>query len=190
MNKEDLINKIIEYTPYNEQEERDKSQILSFLKTNDNAFLRENVVGHITGSSWIVNKERTKVLMIYHNIYDSWSWTGGHADGEIDLLKLAIREANEETNIKTLTPVTDNIYSLETLTVDGHIKRGKYVSSHLHFNITYLLEASEDEELCAKLDEAKDVKWIKIEDLENEVREKWMMKNIYQKLVDKLKEIK
>ena len=82
----------------------------------------------------------TRFLMAYHNIYDSWAWTGGHADGEADFLKVAIREAMEETGITRVTPVTEDIFSLEVLTVDGHEKKGAYVSSHLHLNVTYLLE--------------------------------------------------
>ena len=74
--------------------------------------------------------------MAYHNIYHSWAWTGGHADGEKDLLSVAIREAKEETGIKTVKPVMEGIFSLEVLTVDGHEKNGSYVPSHLHLNVT------------------------------------------------------
>ncbi len=89
----------------------------------------------------VVNKDRSKVLMVYHNIYNSWSWMGGHADGETDLLSVAIREVKEEAGISNVRPVSEEIFSLESLTVDGHVKKGNYVSSHLHLNITYLLEA-------------------------------------------------
>ena len=70
------------YKPYNEEEERIKPIILDFLKQNDNALHRESLLAHMTTSAWIVNKERTKVLMAYHNIYKSWGWLGGHADGD------------------------------------------------------------------------------------------------------------
>ena len=75
---------------------------------------------------------------------------------------------------------------MEVLTVDGHIKRGKYVSSHLHLNVTYLLEADEESALHIKEDENSALKWIPIEKLKEEVNEKWMLEHIYQKLVDKL----
>ena len=100
MNRDELITQISEYCPCNEQEQADKKNILAFLSENDNAFLRENELAHMTASAWVVNHNRTKVLMVYHKIYDSWSWTGGHADGETDLLSVALREVTEETGIR------------------------------------------------------------------------------------------
>ena len=97
MTREDSIRQIENYPPFNEQEEKDKALILGWIRNNENAFSRENTVAHITASAWVVNKDRSKVLMVYHNIYNSWSWMGGHADGETDLLSVAIREVKEET---------------------------------------------------------------------------------------------
>ena len=141
MMKENLIRQIENYPPFNEQEEKDKALILGWISNNENAFSRENTVAHITASAWVVNKDRSKVLMVYHNIYNSWSWMGGHADGETDLLSVAIREVKEEAGISNVRPVSEEIFSLESLTVDGHVKKGNYVSSHLHLKIPYLLEA-------------------------------------------------
>ena len=138
---------IARYAPFNEQEERDKAVILDFMDRHGDAFLRSNLTAHMTASAWVVNAARDRVLMVYHKIYDSWSWTGGHADGEEDLLSVAIREVREETGVQSVRPVSEEIYSLEILTVDGHEKRGEYVPSHLHLNVTYLLEADEHEAL-------------------------------------------
>ena len=125
--------------------------------------------------------------MIYHNIYHSWSWTGGHADGETDLLAVAMREAMEETGVKTITPVSEDIFSIEILTVDGHIKRGKYVPSHLHLNVTYLLEADEAEVLHIKQDENSGVAWFTLEEALEKCSEPWMIEWIYKKLNEKLR---
>lgn len=189
MNRNDFILELNKYKAYNFQELKDKYKIIKFLKENDNAYLRENEKMHMTASSWIINKDKTKVLMIYHNIYDSWSWTGGHCDGDEDLIHVALKEAKEETNIKNVKLVNDNIFSIEILKVNEHIKNGKIVKKHLHANVTYLLEALESDEISAKFDEAKDTKWIKIEDIKREVKEKWMYKHIYKKLIKKLKRI-
>ena len=121
--KENLIRQIENYPPFNEQEEKDKALILGWIRNNENAFSRENTVAHITASAWVVNKDRSKVLMVYHNIYNSWSWLGGHADGETDLLSVAIREVKEEAGISNVRPVSEEIFSLESLTVDGHVKK-------------------------------------------------------------------
>ena len=181
-----LIEAIEKYKPFNEQEEKDKQLILYCLKNNNNSFLRENIVAHVTASAWIVNSDKTKVLMAYHNIYNSWSWLGGHADGEEDLLKVALKEAMEESGITKVKPVTEEIYSLEVLTVDGHIKKGQYVSSHLHLNITYLLEADENQTLTIKPDENKGVRWFTLSDAIKASTEKWFRENIYTKLNKKL----
>lgn len=185
-----LIEQIENYKPYNEQEEKDKEIILKYINTFDDVLTRNNEFGHFTASSWAVNKERTKVLFIYHNIYKAWTWTGGHADGDTDLLQTAIRELKEETSVHNVKPVTEDIYSLEVITVNGHIKRGKYVGSHVHLNLTYLLEVDENETLHIKEDENSGVKWVNIEDIAKVSTENWMIERVYNKLNEKLKNYK
>lgn len=180
-----LYEQLKNYKPYNEQEEKDKEAMLWFMKHSENVFTRDNTIAHFSASSWLVNKDRTKVVMVYHNLYDSWAWTGGHADGEEDLLHVAVKEAKEETGLKNVTPVTADIFSVEMLTVDGHIKRGSYVSSHLHINVTFLLEANEKEELSVKPDENSGVRWFTLEEAITACSEPWM-KQIYLKLNEKL----
>lgn len=179
---------IARYEPFNEQEARDKFVILRFLERNEDAFLRENMIAHMTASAWVVNPRRDRVLMVYHKIYDSWSWTGGHADGETDLLSVALREVTEETGIKNVRPVTADIYSLEIVTVDGHEKRGQYVPSHLHLNVTYLLEADDTEPLRVCEEENKGVAWFSLDEALAASTEPWFVRRIYTKLNEKLRE--
>ena len=184
-----IVEEIKKSRPCNEQEQRDKAVILAFLENNEDAFLRSNLLAHMTASSWIVNPERTKTLMVYHNIYDSWSWTGGHADGETDLLAVALREAREETGIAHVRPVSPEIFSLEVLTVDGHEKRGAYVPSHLHMNVTYLLEAEESDTLRVCREENSGVAWFTLEEALKASTEPWFVERIYKKLNGKLGEL-
>lgn len=184
----DIQKNLENYIPYNEQEALDKKVMQNLLLTQPDIFTRENAVAHFTASSWLVNKTHDKVLMIYHNIYHSWSWTGGHADGEKDLLAVAMREAGEETGVKNIRALEENIFSIEILTVDGHEKRGVYVPSHLHLNVTYLLEAAEEEVLRVKPDENSGVKWFSLEDALEACSEPWMIERIYKKLNRKLQE--
>ena len=124
--------------------------------------------------------------MIYHNIYKSWAWTGGHADGDSNLLHVALKEAEEETGLKNLKLLSDGIFWIQILTVDSHIKREKFISSHLHLDCCFLLEANENEILKIKEDENSGVKWIDIEkavEITNEPK----MKPIYRKLNEKYK---
>ncbi len=184
-----LKQEIEKYIPYNEQEEKDKQLMLEYIDKFENILTRENEIAHFTASNWIVNKEKTKVLMIYHNIYQSWAWTGGHADGEENLLKVALKEAKEETGLENLKVLSNGIFGLQILAVDGHVKRGKYVGTHLHLDCCFLLEADEQETVKIKEDENSGVKWIPIEDAVKVTDEKRMIP-IYDKLNKKCLELK
>lgn len=181
-----LISQLEAYKPVNNQEKVDKEVMLEALRTNPLIFTRESKLAHMTASAWTLNKKRDKVLMAYHHIYDSWSWLGGHADGQQDLLRVAMREVKEESGVSHVTALIPDIYSIEILTVDGHIKRGEYVPSHLHLNVTYLLEADEHEQLVNKPDENSDVAWFSLSDSIEASSEEWFKDNIYSKLNEKL----
>ncbi|MBQ9196479.1 MAG: NUDIX hydrolase [Clostridia bacterium] len=182
-----LIAQLQRYTPYNAQEAHDRQQILASLERFPNIFSRENTLAHMTASAWVVNPARDRVLMAYHNIYKSWSWLGGHADGECDLLSVALREVTEESGILRVRPLSPFPFSVESLTVDGHIRRGQYVSSHLHLNVTYLLEADDTAQTAVKPDENSAVGWFLPEEAVRASSEPWFRENIYAKLNEKLK---
>ena len=119
-----LKEQIEKYIPVNEQEKKDKEFMLKTFEDFDDVLTRENEYLHFTSSAFVVNKNRDKVLMIYHNIYNSWGWTGGHADGEEDLLSVAIREVEEETSVKNIKVLNNReIVAIDTLPVAGHVKR-------------------------------------------------------------------
>lgn len=183
---DEMIQKIREYKPFNEQEERDREVLLRLLSGAEDVYSRENLKAHMTASAWVVNEARDKVLMAYHNIYHSWSWLGGHADGERDLLAVAMREVREESGLARVAPVSEALFSLEILTVDGHEKRGRYVPSHLHLNLTYLLEADEHELLAVKPDENSAVAWFGREEAVEASSEPWFRARVYSKLNAKL----
>lgn len=182
----DVKRQIEAYRPWNEQEAQDRTVLLKYMNIFDDLLVRENELIHLTASGWIFNQAHTKVLMVYHNIYDSWGWTGGHADGDADLLHVAQKEAREETGIQSLTVLREEILSLDILPVWRHMKRGKPISSHQHANITYLLEADENQTLIVKPDENQGVKWILLNEMKQYVSEPDMLP-IYDKLNQKAK---
>lgn len=184
---EEIIEEIKRFTPLCEQERKDQQIMLSAVEKQGTSILtRESELFHITVSGFTVNKEKTKTLMVFHNIYDSWSWIGGHADGETDFLSVAIREAKEETGIEHIYPDSGNLISLDILTTKGHWKRGNYVAPHLHLNLTYLLIGDEKDAIRQKPDENKAVAWILKEEIAAKVTEP-EMNLVYQKIVERIK---
>lgn len=175
------------YLPCCQQEERDKALMLRFLASAPDVFSRENQTAHMTASAWVVNPARDRVLMVYHKIYDSWSWTGGHADGDEDLAAVALREVREETGVKSARLLSRDILSLEILTVDGHEKHGEYVPSHLHMNVTYLIEADDTEPLTVCEEENSAVQWFTPKAALEASTEPWFVERIYKKLIEKAK---
>lgn len=102
---------------------------------------------------------------------------------------LKLLEAQEETGVSSLKVLSDDIFSLEILTVDGHVKRGSYVPSHLHLNVTYLFEADEEEVLRIKPDENSGVKWFSFAEALEKCSESWMVRWVYSKLMHKLEKL-
>lgn len=232
-----LYQDIASYHPFNEQEAADRHVMLRALKTNRFCFDRKSQA-HFTCSAWAVNPEKTQTIMVFHNIYNSWSWIGGHADGCSDLAAVALRELREETGVEHARIVspwecvdrpsrrpnadkkakastneisnetasankipnevvnasapspTSPLFSLEVLTVDGHEKNNRYISSHLHLNVTYLVEVDPSEALRVKPDENSGVKWVSLDQVLNMSDEPWIRERIYAKLLAKLNLLK
>ncbi|MGE4320024.1 MAG: NUDIX hydrolase [Acholeplasmataceae bacterium] len=177
------------YTPSNEQEKTDLKAMLDFIDHYDNVLLRDNLIAHFTASAIVLNQHMDHILFAYHKIYDSWGWVGGHNDGDPDFLKVAIKEAMEETGIKDVYPFSEDILGIDIIEVPNHIKRGKYVGDHLHLNLTYLLIADDTQEIMHKPDENLDVKWFNLKTYESFVSEN-RMKPVYSKLIQKALKLK
>lgn len=176
------------YTPYNEQEEKDINLIIKADELFEDILTRNNEFCHLTASAFITNKEHTKVLCIFHNIYQSWSWVGGHADGDDDMLYVASKETREETSLKNFKIVGNCPISVEILPVKGHEKRGKYVSAHTHLNITYLFEADENETVKILEEENSNIAWLEFDEFIEKTDEPHMLP-IYKKIIEKIKKL-
>ena len=174
---------IADFTPRDGREEAERRAILALVAQHGDALLsRSFELAHFTSSSIIVSRDHQKTLMAYHKIYQSWAWTGGHNDGDADFLAVALREAREETGIRTLAPLRDGPASVEVLPVWAHVKRGAWVPSHLHLNVSYLFEADEREPLRVAEDENSAVGWLPVAQLDQYVSEPTMLP-IYRRLL-------
>lgn len=177
------------YTPFNEQEDKDKENWISFLNTFEDTLTRNNTIGHITSSAFVVNESLSKAILLYHNIYEGYIFPGGHADGDNDLLHVAIKEVYEETGLK-VKPLVSDIFAIQCLPAKGHIRKGKYVSAHTHFDVMYLLSCSDEDmkKIRIQEDENKEVKWVDLDSTYNNNVIDWV-RPINKKVVQKIKKL-
>lgn len=180
------IEMIKKYKPFNVQEKEDIALIIKAEEIFKDILTRENKFGHLTSSAFIINKDHNKVLCIYHNIYKSWTWVGGHADGDDDMLYVAKKETTEETSLKNFKAISELPISIEILPISSHVRKGKYVPAHQHFNVTYLFEADEREEIHVLEDENSNIGWLTFDELINKSTEPYMI-SVYKKIIDKIK---
>lgn len=174
---------IVRFQPGDAREAQEQRMILEMIDRLGNAILtRESEIAHMTASSIIVSPDRRRTLMAFHRIYNSWAWTGGHADGESDFEAVARREAQEETGISGLKRLGGGIASLEILPVWAHVRRGKPVGSHLHLNVSYLFEADDSLPLSVREDENSAVGWLAVDRLGESVSEPPMLP-VYERLL-------
>lgn len=133
---------------------------VEFIKSHDNCFDRSLLIGHVTGSAWIINPTRTHALLIHHKKLDKWFQPGGHCDGDPDVLHVALKEAEEETGL----PMT--VLSTDLFDVDIHwIPEKGDIPRHEHFDIRFLFEAKMTDEELGSNSEVKSIRWIKLEDV-------------------------
>ena len=180
------------YRPSCKQEEQDRRVMLEYTKHFDNVLERENHFGHFTASPWIINEDGSRVLLIYHRIYDSWGWCGGHCDGDENFHEVAIREGREETGLDSIRFWREpaEIFSLEILPVPPHVRRGEFVSSHVHLNLTFLCVADEKEPLHHREEEAKGAMLVPAEKISTYISP-WDrdMIPVYEKLTEKAEKL-
>lgn len=185
MNMNKLRKMIANYRPYSEQEEKDQALMLQFIEVfGKKALDRDCPGGHFTASGFIFNKDRTKVLMCEHLVDHSLAWLGGHADGMADMLQRATLEINEEAGITRYSPISEQIGGLTVIAIPGHVKRGVFVSSHIHLDVSYAFEADEDEPIIHQEEENSGVRWVTFEEMRQQVADTWKNKYAYEKFIE------
>ena len=154
-----LVHSLHSYSTSFPEEEGFKIRFLQLLD-HPRSFHRDHLPGHITGSAWIVNSNFSKVLLVHHAKLGRWLQPGGHADGDEPALNVALREAEEETGLKTFTLMTPSIFDIDIHVIPA---RNNF-PEHLHYDVRFLLQASEDDRLMIS-DESSDMKWFPLTEL-------------------------
>lgn len=146
-------------------------RFIQFIKENKNCFQRELKLGHITGSAFLLNKDLSKLMLTHHRKLNKWLQLGGHADGDSDILNVALKEAKEESGIPFIKPLTEEIFDLDIHLIPKSSKE----EEHLHYDVRFLLQVQEDAPYCVS-SESFDLKWVLLDELENYNSEKSILK--------------
>ncbi len=161
MHRKPLLNLISIYRQNHPTEKHVIEQFISFVEAYSDCFDRQLEIGHITGSAWVVNQEGTEVLLTHHRKLNKWLQLGGHADGEADLLSVALRETLEESGLETVTPISRNIFDLDIHLIP---KRGRE-KAHYHYDIRFSLQNAGSERFEVS-EESHALSWVPIDDLD------------------------
>lgn len=143
------------YHPVNSQEQMFKEKILLFIDQNVDCFERTLEIGHITASAWLQNKDGSKALLLHHAKLNRWFQLGGHCDGDLDVLAVAIKEVQEESGIQNIVPVSTEIFDLDIHEIPATSRE----KVHDHYDVRFLLKVVGDEEIIQNK-ESKELRWI------------------------------
>lgn len=158
--RDPLLELLRRYVPPTTDRASELERIISFVEREAACAERSHQFGHLTGSAWVVNKTRTMALLLHHRKLNRWMQPGGHADGDLDLLAVALREAREESGLRSIEPVSGEVFD-----VDIHeIPPFKDIPAHYHFDVRFLLVA-DDSEVLSQNDESNEVKWIELSEI-------------------------
>jgi 8-oxo-dGTP pyrophosphatase MutT (NUDIX family) len=133
-------------------------ETIRFVQTHPDCLQRSCVPGHLTGSAWIVTPDRSRVLLTHHLKLDKWLQLGGHADGDGDLLEVALREAREESGLSRVRALSAEIFDLDRHWIPPRMAE----LGHFHYDLRFLVEA-DPQELIAISHESKDLAWVEID---------------------------
>ncbi len=142
-----------------EVQPEERAKIIDFINNNPDCFMRSNLSGHITGSAWLIDETKTQVLLTHHKKLQEWLQLGGHADGDSDILNVALKEAHEESGITSIEPLSREIFDIDVHEIPEH----KGVPAHYHYDVRFLLVAKSKDFIISE--ESNDLAWISIKDI-------------------------
>lgn len=161
MHRQNLLQLLHAYRATDDSRQRCRSRMIEFVQGHPDCFERSCIPGHVTGSAWLINQDTSCVLLTYHKKLRKWLQLGGHADGQHDILQVAIREAQEESGIEKIVPANENIFD-----VDIHpIPALNNELEHFHYDVRFLLQVT-DMDRIRKSEESIDLRWFTREEFQ------------------------
>ena len=160
MHRNKLLTLLNSHYPTDSQEILFTEQITDFVQENTDCFERTLLIGHVTSSAWIVDKSQQFTLLTHHRKLDKWFQTGGHCDGDSDVLNVALKEAQEETGLSDIQIINPNIYDIDI----HEIPERKGVPAHLHYDVRFLFEADMNEPFTIS-SESTNLAWVALSEV-------------------------
>lgn len=173
-----LLCQLDAHQPFDAHEAQMLVRLRQFVSQYEDCFERSLALGHVTGSAWVVDLEREHVLLTHHVKLDKWLQLGGHADGEANVLEVAVREAREESGLEELRPVCDRIFDVDIHEIPA---RGSD-PAHYHYDVRFLLEAGRRLPLCMT-GESKALEWVKIAEVRNLTTEESVLRMVAKTII-------
>ncbi|MEM7032039.1 MAG: NUDIX hydrolase [Chloroflexota bacterium] len=171
MHRQELLDLITDYQHRYPEEQDCVDRFVTFVKANPDCFERSLTIGHVTGSAWVVNKVGTHILLTHHRKLNLWVQLGGHADGNPHILAVALREANEESGIEAIQPVSEQIFDLDI----HRIPPKGNEAGHYHYDVRFALRVAGSDRYIVS-DESHDLSWVPIEQLAQKTQEESMLR--------------
>jgi 8-oxo-dGTP pyrophosphatase MutT (NUDIX family) len=161
MNRNQEFQLLYNYQTFFQEEIKYQTEIIEFIRNNQNFYQRSNLAGHLTGSAWVLSPDRKSALLIHHKKLNKWLQPGGHADEtDENLSETALRETKEECGIREISLLNSSVFD-----VDVHeIPQKGDIPAHFHYDVRFLFQAN-SLDLKPDLNEVKDVKWVLLSDL-------------------------
>lgn len=162
MHRQELLSLLNQYQTSHVEEAAMATKTRKFIMQHENCFDRNLMLGHVSGSSWVVNPARTHVLLLLHRKLNLWLQPGGHADGDSDILRVILKETSEETGIplEQIHLINDGIFDVDVHTV----YESMHDTRHTHYDIRFLVEIDDSIPIPGN-DESHQIGWVPLEDV-------------------------
>lgn len=155
MHREALLARLARYRPDDPLEAQAAQRLRQFVEAHADCFERSLAVGHVTGSAWILDRDRAFALLTHHRKLGKWLQLGGHADGDPDVLRVALREAREESGLAAVAPICEEIFDIDIHAIPARGREGE----HLHYDVRFLFEADRGAPMAITA-ESRSLEWV------------------------------
>lgn len=171
MHRQSLLSLLHIYQNKHPEETETLQPFVRFIQDNRDCFERSLSIGHLTGSAWLVGPDHSKVLLTHHKKLNKWLQLGGHADGESNILSVALREAYEESGLASIIPISEEIFDIDIHPIPANQKE----ATHYHYDVRFALQAQDCEEVTVSA-ESHDLSWVPILSLHDRSNETSMLR--------------